>query len=70
MKGLLDKAVQFATSDFGKDFFMGMDTGYSKDPKTLMQTIYPVLAISSVFGRLVSGRMIDTYGKQGFGRRE
>ena len=39
MKGLLDKAVQFATSDFGKDFFMGMDTGYSKDPKTLMQTI-------------------------------
>eukprot|EP00941_MAST-03F_sp_MAST-3F-sp1_P001396 g1396.t1 len=34
--------------------------------KTLMQTIYPVLATSSVFGRLVSGRMIDTFGKKGF----
>tara|TARA_E500000318_G_scaffold111907_1_gene132555 strand:- start:1891 stop:3477 length:1587 start_codon:yes stop_codon:yes gene_type:complete len=39
MKGLLDKAVAFAQSDFGKDFFMGMDTGYSDTPKTLMQTI-------------------------------
>ena len=39
MKGLLDKAVAFAQSDFGRDFFMGMDTGYSDTPKTLMQTI-------------------------------
>jgi hypothetical protein len=39
MKGLLDKAVAFAQSDFGRDFFMGMDTGYSDRPKTLMQTI-------------------------------
>ena len=34
--------------------------------KTLMQSIYPVLAVSSVVGRLISGRMIDTYGKKGF----
>ena len=34
--------------------------------KTMMQSIYPVLAVSSVIGRLISGRMIDTYGKKGF----
>ena len=33
---------------------------------TMMQSIYPVLAVSSVIGRLISGRMIDTYGKKGF----
>ena len=38
-QGLLDKAVQFATSDFGRDFFMGMDTGYSKEPKSFMESI-------------------------------
>ena len=34
--------------------------------KTMMQSIYPVLAVSSVIGRLISGRMIDTYGEKGF----
>ena len=38
-KGLLDSLVDLAQTDFGRDFFMGMDTGYSKEPKSLMQSI-------------------------------
>ena len=44
-KGLLqrafDKAMDFATSDYGRDFFAGIDAGYSKMPKTFMQSIQP-----------------------------
>ena len=44
-KGLLqkdfDKAMDFATSDYGRDFFTGIDAGYSKMPKTFMQSIQP-----------------------------
>lgn len=44
-KGLLqrafDKAVDFASSDYGRDFFAGIDAGYSKMPKTFMQSIQP-----------------------------
>ena len=44
-KGLLqrafDKAMDFASSDYGRDFFTGIDAGYSKMPKTFMQSIQP-----------------------------
>ena len=38
-KGLLNSITDLLQSDYGKDFLMGMDTGYSKEPKSLMQTI-------------------------------
>jgi len=39
MQGLLDKAVQFATSDFGMDFFMNIDDDYSTTPKSFLSRI-------------------------------
>jgi len=39
MQGLLDKAVQFATSDFGRDFFMNIDDDYSLKPKSFLSRI-------------------------------
>ena len=39
MQGLLDKAVQFATSDFGRDFFMNIDDDYSTTPKSFLSRI-------------------------------
>ena len=39
MQGLLDKAVQFASSDFGKDFFMNIDDDYSTMPKSFLSRI-------------------------------
>jgi hypothetical protein len=33
--------MDFATSDYGRDFFAGIDAGYSKMPKTFMQSIQP-----------------------------
>lgn len=41
LKNAFDKGVEFAQSDYGMDFFMGMDTGYSDTPKTLLETIKP-----------------------------
>jgi hypothetical protein len=41
LKNAFDKGVEFAQSDYGMDFFMGMDTGYSDTPKTLLDTIKP-----------------------------
>lgn len=41
LKNAFDKGVEFAQSDYGIDFFMGMDTGYSDTPKTLLDTIKP-----------------------------
>jgi len=38
-QGLLDKAVQFATSDFGRDFFMNIDDDYSTTPKSFLSRI-------------------------------
>ena len=38
-KGLLNSITDLLQSDYGRDFLMGMDTGYSKEPKSLMQTI-------------------------------
>lgn len=39
MQGLLDKAVQFATSDFGRDFFMNIDDDYSTTPKSFLSRV-------------------------------